>query len=102
DRVISPAFLRAIFVEGLLQAAIPQNGFRLVGAWIKEPIDLTNANLASEFWFEGSRIDRFANMSFMRSSKSVSFDKSLFKKGLRLSFTQVDLISMAGTIIRGK
>lgn len=72
-RIISPEFLEDILVHDPFRSAFDRKGIHIVGAWIKEPIDLENARLSHELRLEKSRFDASLKLSELESTENVSF-----------------------------
>ncbi len=60
DRVLSEAFLQTILLQEPFRSAIPRLGVRIAGAWFREPVDLSNAEIGAQLWLDHCRFeDRF-------------------------------------------
>ncbi len=104
-RVIRPAFLKTILLNEPFRSALPPQGVRVAGAWIKEPnepLDISYACIAHQLWLEKSRIDSSIDLSVLRSTESISFDGSVFRSDVKLPFGQIDgLITMVCVKVKG-
>ncbi|MEC4681431.1 MAG: hypothetical protein VST67_12145, partial [Nitrospirota bacterium] len=81
-RLISPAFLETILLHDPFQSAVPRQGVRIVGAWVKEPLELENARLTRPWWLDKSRVDAEVQLSELQSTDPIFFNGSMFTAGL--------------------
>jgi hypothetical protein len=73
--------LRAVFIETILtrepyRGAITRHGVRVSGARFTEHIDLQNAVLANELWFEGCLFEKGADLSWLQTTEPIAFNTS--------------------------
>src|SRR5687768_6422067 len=78
DRIVSPQFLEAILLHEPYRSTLPRRGVRIVGAWIKEKLDLFNGSLTTEWRMEKSRFENDVILEYLRTSNLISFHGSLF------------------------
>jgi hypothetical protein len=86
--------LRAVFIETILthepyRGAITRHGVRVFGARFTERIDLQNAVLAHELWFEGCLFEKGADLSWLQASQPVAFNTSKVDGLLNLYAAQI-------------
>ena len=96
QRRLSPHFLEKILTDKCLRSAIPEQGVRIRGAYFKRRIDLKGESIMNplsierpllieeSFFKSGAVIHRF------RTSRTVSFTDSAFKKKLSMSSVKID------------
>ncbi len=88
-RLISPEFLEDILIHDPFRSALDRKGVHIVGAWIKEPIDLENTRLIHELRLEKSRFDAGLKLSELESTENVSFAGSSFASFVEINFAKV-------------
>lgn len=88
-RLISPEFLEDILIHDPFRSALDRKGVHIVGAWIKEPIDLENTRLVHELRLEKSRFDAGLKLSELESTENVSFAGSSFASLVEINFAKV-------------
>jgi len=86
--------LRAVFIETILtrepyRGAITRHGVRVFGARFTERIDLQNAVLAHELWFEGCLFEKGVDLSWLQTSQPVAFNTSKVAGLLNLYAAQI-------------
>jgi hypothetical protein len=89
DRELSADFLKKLLLSPGYQRARAQGGVRIVGAWIRQGIDLEGARIGDELWLERSRLDAPFILERAQSNRSVGLGGSRFGDAFRLS--QVEL-----------
>jgi hypothetical protein len=89
DRELSADFLKKLLLSPGYQPARAQGGVRIIGAWIRQEIDLEGARIGDELWFERSRLDAPFILERAQSNRSVGLGGSRFGDASRLS--QVEL-----------
>ncbi len=101
-RLISPQFLEAILLHDPFQSAVPRQGVRIVGAWVKEPLELENARLTHPWWLDKSRVDAEVQLSELQSTDPILFNGSMFTAALNLAHAKVDgQLSLSGAKVTG-
>ena len=53
-REITPFFLETILTRDVYQKALPRQGVRIVGAWVRQPIDLAHGSLSHPWWLDAA------------------------------------------------
>jgi len=75
-RILRSSFIRTILTQGKFANAIRQRGLRVNGARIADQLDLSNAELATQLWFESCFFAQSVDMSWLRTSQPIAFNKS--------------------------
>jgi hypothetical protein len=98
NRILTPRFLETILLHEPYRGALTRHGVQIVGAWFKEPLDLSDATLAHSLWLGGSRFDSKVVLDLLKTNHSIKFEKSTFFKELILIGTKIDgQLDMAGS-----
>jgi hypothetical protein len=84
NRVISPAFLRTILLREPYQGALTRHGIHIVGAWFKEPLDLSGSTVTHELVLESCRFESTVNLGYLKTCNIISLNNSKFKETLSL------------------
>ena len=101
-REITPSFLETILTRDPYQKALARQGVRILGAWVRQPVDLENGSLSHQWWLEGSRIEADTNLRWLESTSAISFEKSVFIGTLKLSAAKVGgQLTMSGATFTG-
>jgi hypothetical protein len=90
ERLISSHFIETVLLQNPYQNTLPRQGLRIAGAWIKEQLDLSNANLAAEWWINNSRFENKVHLLSLRANNFISFEKSVFSKEINLSYSKLE------------
>ncbi|MBI3363351.1 MAG: hypothetical protein HY033_00415 [Ignavibacteriae bacterium] len=90
DRLISQTFLEDIFLHEPYRSALPRQGVRVAGAWIKEEIDLQHAKIERPWLLDKSRVEAEVNLSYLHSLSPISFEGSVFADKLNMSSLSLD------------
>jgi hypothetical protein len=75
-RVLQPVFLETILLYKPWRDAMPRQGVRIVGAWFKEPLDLSNAELTRELSLHDSRFESTVSLSRLHTTELLSLEGS--------------------------
>jgi uncharacterized protein YjbI with pentapeptide repeats len=75
-RILRGSFIRTILTQEKFANAIRQRGLRVNGARIADRLDLSNAELATQLWFERCFFAQSVDMSWLRTSQPIAFNKS--------------------------
>ena len=103
ERVLSSNFLETVLLCDPYKSALPHEGIRIDGAWIKDQIDLSNARLVHAFWLDNSRVENKSICRFLTTSEYLSFEKTLFLHGLDLSAAHIDRhVNMYGVKVQSE
>lgn len=62
-RVITPSFLETILTAKPYQSALPRQGVRIIGALIRQEIDLENGSICHQWWLEESELKQTLSYS---------------------------------------
>ena len=89
-RIITPEFLETILLHEPFRGALTRHGVRIVGAWFKDKIDLSNATLAHPLWLEGSRFDKNVDFANLKTDYVISLKGSKFNGKLAMDSLQVN------------
>lgn len=76
SRVLRANFIETILTNDKYRGAITRHGVRVSGARFAERIDLQNAELRHELWFEGCLFEKGADLSWLQSTQPIAFDAS--------------------------
>jgi hypothetical protein len=76
NRVLRPVFLETLLLHQPWRDAVPRHGVRIVGAWFREPLDLSNAELTCALQLVWSRFESEVNLSRLRTPHLLSLDGS--------------------------
>lgn len=90
NRILQPSFLETILLYEPYRSALTHNGVHIIGAWFKEPLDLSNATLAHEVRLDNSRFESDVDLSKLKSSHLISLIRSKFNGQLNMNSLQVD------------
>jgi hypothetical protein len=101
-RSIRSSFLESILLSPDNKTVLARFGVRIVGAWVKEELDLRNADLSCELWLDESRFEENVLLPGACSTSVISFESSYFAKDcLFSSLKSVELLTMRGARIAG-
>ncbi len=89
SRVLRPAFLETILLHEPYRSAVLRQGVRIVGAWFKETLDLSEASLAFPLWLDDSRFESTVDLSNFRTPHLISLEGSKFAGKLNMALLQV-------------
>ncbi len=89
-RKLGQAFLETLLLDEPYRGATPRRGVRIVGAWFPEPIDLANARVEHELWFDQSRFETRVDLSDLKIVGPLSLRGSTFGGTLVMQRLQVD------------
>jgi hypothetical protein len=123
-RILRQAFLETILLYEPWRGMVPRQGVRIFGAWFKEPLDLSDAEIKHGLGLYCSRFEERVILLWLRAARSLSLEGSVFKGSLNMSgirvedalflrhahFTDVNLraahigaqLSLIGAIVTGK
>ena len=90
NRVLRPEFLETILLEKDYIKDIPRQGVYIVGAWIKDPLDLSYGEVESFLIFHQTLFEAPVNLIDMKILSSLSFEGSIFKSDLVMHRIHVD------------
>jgi hypothetical protein len=76
NRTLRPSFIVTVLTQDKFANAIKQRGLRVTGARFAAPLDLGNAELRSELWFERCRFEGDVDLSWVRTAQPIAFNKS--------------------------
>ena len=79
NRILRPKFLETILLHERYRNALTRLGVRIVGAWFKEPLDLSNASLPRQLWLTHCRFDSNVSLQYLKTPYLISLDGSKFK-----------------------
>ncbi len=83
-RTITPKFLETILLTSPYKEAIHRNGVRIVGAWFKGGINLSNSKIEHLLYLDKCRFDKNVSFWDIKSASLISFSGSRFKGELDL------------------
>ncbi len=103
NREIGPVFLETILLHEPYRSALPHEGVRIVGAWVRHLVEMENATLRHMWWLERSRIEADVNLRFLNSTCPILFAKSVFTGTVDLSLSKIGgVLDMTGAKCTGK
>jgi cytoskeletal protein CcmA (bactofilin family) len=94
SRILTPAFLEMMLLHEPYRGSSIRHGVRIIGAWFKDQIDLSNAILANQLWLESSRFDSEVYLSSLKTSYLISIEGSSFNSILHMDSLQVGNLFM--------
>ena len=94
SRILTPAFLEMMLLHEPYRGPSTRHGVRIVGAWFKDQIDLSNAILAHQLWLEHSRFDSEVYLSSLKTSYLISIEGSNFNSILHMDSLQAGNLYM--------
>lgn len=89
-REIRPEFIETILLHPDFTDAIPRHGLQIIGAWIREPLDLASSRLDAVIRLERSRLESGANLSGAKLGSRLSFDQSVFGDAVNLRGIRIE------------
>jgi hypothetical protein len=89
SRILRPAFLEIILLREPHREALTRHGVMIVGAWFKEPLDLSDAILAHPLVLLDSIFDSDVNLDFLKTPCSIAVRGSKFNRRLSMVSLQV-------------
>lgn len=102
SRAISYSFLSIVLLDEAFTKALPRRGLRVVGAWVKDDIDLSNARLTVEWWIDKSRFEKTVNLSSIKTVNFISLANSSFAADLNLSYIESNgNVNLKGIRVQG-
>src|SRR5262249_57403679 len=84
NRVLRNAFITAILVDEKYRGAIKHSGVRITGARFIQRINLQNAELQQELWFERCLFEKGADLSWMQAKQAIAINASKATDSLTL------------------
>jgi uncharacterized protein YjbI with pentapeptide repeats len=102
DRAISSSFLETILLHEPYRSALPRQGVRIRGAWLRDTLDLENAVLDRVWWLDKSRVECDVKLNSLRSSCGISFEGSVFTGAVDLSLSQIGQLNLDGARCSGE
>ena len=85
SRTLRSTFLRTILLHEPFRSAVPPQGVRIIGAYFKDAIDLSDASIEWPLALRESLFKSSSMMRRLRTPKFVSFDGSRFDGELDMS-----------------
>ncbi|MGR3293976.1 MAG: hypothetical protein ACUZ9M_08200 [Candidatus Scalindua sp.] len=89
SRILTPEFLETILLHEPYRGALTHYGVRIIGAWFRESIDLSNAILDHQLWLLASRFDKDVELDALKTNYMISLKGSKFNGFLNMSFMEV-------------
>lgn len=89
-REIRPEFIETILLHPDFRDAVPRHGLQIIGAWIREPLDLASSRFDAVIRLERSRLESGADLSGAKLGSRLSFDQSFFGAAVNLLGIRVD------------
>ncbi len=103
-RVLRSRFLETILTDETYKNALTRRGVRIIGAWFREVVDLTNADIKHELWLVKSRFDYDVYFNSLKTSNLISLQGSTFKGKVSMDNLHVDsyLVMDDGAVFEGE
>ena len=89
SRILRPKFLETILLLETYRGTLTVHGVMIVGAWFKEPLDLSNAILAHQLALPNCIFDSDVNLSFLKTPYSIDVRSSKFSRTLSMCSSKV-------------
>ncbi|MCK4467092.1 MAG: hypothetical protein KAU60_01945 [Desulfobacterales bacterium] len=89
SRILRPEFLETILLREPYRGALTLHGVMIVGAWFKEPLDLSNAILAHQLALPNCIFDSDVNLYFLKTPHSIDVTSSKFNRTLSMFSSKV-------------
>ncbi|MBO1225397.1 MAG: hypothetical protein JYX80_13325, partial [Candidatus Scalindua sediminis] len=90
SRILTPVFLETILLHEPFRGSLTRHGVRIVGAWFKDPIDLSNATLDHQLELEDSRFDKDVDLGNLKTTYLISLNRSKFNGTLIMDSLEVE------------
>jgi hypothetical protein len=90
SRILSAKFIETILLEDLYRGALKHHGVNIIGAWFKEPLDLSNANLCHQLSLVSTRFDADVNLSSLKTPYLINLMSSKFGGKLDMDGVRID------------
>lgn len=84
SRILRPGFLETILLHEPYRRALTRHGVRIIGAWFKEPLDLSNALLTHQLCLDASRFESEVDLSCLQALRLLSLRDSMFRGVVKL------------------
>jgi hypothetical protein len=101
NRILRPKFLETILLQEHYQNALTRRGVRIVGAWFKERLDLSDATIPSQLCLDYSRFEQDVDLSFLKLPFLLSLEGSVLVSSLILARAKIETINMCGSTFKG-
>ena len=88
NRILTPRFLRTILLFEPFVCSHTERGVRIVGAWIKDSVDLAGGNIQCILWIADSLFGSYTNLSQTTFASLVSFVGSNFRYALNMDSSE--------------
>ncbi|HCY84619.1 MAG TPA: hypothetical protein DHV36_05735 [Desulfobacteraceae bacterium] len=85
QRRIRPAFLEEILTDRTYSEKITSAGVMIIGAWIREPLDLSSVNLSFPLWIDKSRVEGAISFEGAVLKRLLSLDGNCFLNTVNLN-----------------
>jgi hypothetical protein len=89
SRILTPVFLETILLHEPYRGALTHYGVRIIGAWFREPLDLSNAILDHQLWLHASRFDKDVVLVSLKTDYMIFLRNSKFDGVLDMSLMEV-------------
>ena len=72
NRRLTPTFLETILLHEPYRGVLTRHGVQIVGAWFREPLDLSNSTLTNELALISCRFESVVNFNRLKTSELFS------------------------------
>jgi len=112
-RILTSEFLETILLHEPYRGALTHHGVRIMGAWFREPLNLSNAILDHQLGLEASRFDKDIDFTGLKTDYLISLTGSKFTGALNMYLMDVggslfmrdgskfEEVNLIGTKLRG-
>lgn len=100
NRILRPKFLETILLKEPYRNNLTYRGVRIVGAWFKEAVDLSNATIPSQLSLHDSRFKLKVDLSFLKLPFPLSLKGSVFVSSLILVRAKIEIINMSSSTFK--
>lgn len=97
DKVLRPQFLKTILLHKPYCENITRNGVIIIGAWIKEPLNITNATILKPLALVNCRFESIVNLVNLKAKQNLSLIASEFKGWLKMDQIDVKNLKFCAT-----
>ena len=91
ERELRSRFIEQVLLDDAYRNALPHQGVRIIGAWIREPLLLHNARIAHEVWLDKTRFEGNVSFASARCTSTLSFAESFFGGTFSMIDARIDV-----------
>ena len=79
NRILTPKFLQTILTEEIYYKSLTHHGVRIIGAWFKKSVDLSNITIINQLWLDACRFEFELILAYIKSNNFISLESSVIK-----------------------